>query len=109
MNPIALVAMALVGLLAVYLFIGQSDQQHSEQAAKEAVHQLDKAKFDKDFAAGWNGDKVAAPPAGEIEAKAAKLAQLEAEAEKKRQEAEKRTKEMQKGLDDMSGYKDGKK
>lgn len=105
MNPLALVGMALVGLLAVYLFIGKSNEQHSEQLVRQAKHELEVKKFDRDFAGAWNGEKIAAPAAGEIDAQAGKVQQLEADAEHQRQETKARTEEMQKALDEMAEYK----
>ncbi len=87
MNPLSLVGMALVGLLAVWIFLGSSSEQRADQALRQAKQDLAAAEFDRDFATAWNGDKkLSAPSAGVIAERASKVAALQSEAELRKAE-----------------------
>ena len=101
-NPAILIGMAIVGLLAVMIYLGASDKNSKNIELAQEKQRLESMKFDKDFADFGEGKKIESPTDEEMTAQKAKIADLE---EKKRLadlEDERRRAEMQKTLDNMA-------
>jgi hypothetical protein len=101
-NPAVLIGMAVVGLLAVMIYLGASDKNSKNIELTQEKQRLESMQFDKDFSDFGEGRKVGSPTDAELTAQKTKIADLE---EKKRLadlEDEKRRAEMQKTLDNMA-------
>ncbi|HGH3186198.1 hypothetical protein I0P11_18555 [Acinetobacter baumannii] len=104
MNPLALVGMAALGLLAVFIFLGANERSTRNIEINQQKHELESAEFDRDFAKFLNNEKLEAPSDADISAKKHEIKELEAKKKLADAENEKRMAEMQKSLDQMSGY-----
>lgn len=105
MNPFALVALALVGLLAVSIYLGASSKSSQTMEIKSQKHELEVMKFDRDFSNFLEGEKVSKPTVEEIQKQQKTVAVLEEKKRLSEVEEEKRRAEMQKSIDELSGYK----
>ena len=97
-----MIGMAIVGLLAVMIYLGASDKNSKSIELTHEKQRLESMRFDKDFADFGEGKKVGSPTNEELKAQKTKIADLE---EKKRLadlEDERRRAEMQKTLDNMA-------
>ena len=92
-NPAILIGMAIVGLLAVMIYLGASDKNSKNIELAQEKQRLESMKFDKDFADFGEGKKIESPTDAEMTAQKAKIADLE---------DEKRRAELQKTLDNMA-------
>ncbi len=71
-----LIATPLAALILFFTLTGKEEVKQ-EQRLQQATHELDKQKFDDDFADAWNH-----LPPGEIEKRKGKVKELEAEVAK---------------------------
>ncbi len=102
LNPAILIGMAVVGLLAVMIYLGASDKNSKSIELTHEKQRLESMQFDKDFADFGEGKRVGSPTDEDLKAQKTKIADLE---EKKRLadlEDEKRRLELQKTLDNMA-------
>ena len=104
MNPLALVGMAALGLLAVFIFLGANERSTRNIEINQQKHELESAEFDRDFVKFLNNEKLETPSDADISAKKQEIKELEAKKKLADAENEKRMAEMQKSLDQMSGY-----
>ncbi len=102
MSPLSLIGMAMVGLLAVWIFLGSSGEQRADQAQRQAKQELAAAEFDRDFAKSWNGEKLDAPAASVIAEKASTVRTLQIEAERKKAETAAQEQEIKDELKKMA-------
>lgn len=108
MNPALLIGMAVVGLLAVMIYLGSSDKNSKSIELTQEKQRLEAMQFDKDFGNFLEGKKVESPEDKDFQAQKEKIKQLE---EKKRLadlEEEKQRAEMQKTLAEMAGQTEEK-
>lgn len=102
LNPAVFIGMAIVGLLAVMIYLGASEKSSNNIELTHEKQRLDSMQFDKDFDSFLEGKGVESPSDEDFKAQEVKISQLE---EKKRiaeLEEEKRRAEMQKTLDQMA-------
>ncbi|WP_375591506.1 hypothetical protein [Acinetobacter baumannii] len=104
MNPLALIGMAALGLLAVFIFLGANERSTRNLEINQQKHELESAEFDRDFAKFLKNEDLNSPDEAEILAKKQQIKELEAKKKAADAENEKRMAEMQKSLDEMSGY-----
>ena len=104
MNPLALVGMAALGLLAVFIFLGANERSTRNLEINQQKHELESAQFDRDFSKFLNDEKLESPSEADISAKKQEIKELVAYAQDRQIMIEKRMAEMQKSLDQMSGY-----
>ena len=58
MNPVGVIGVSIVGLLAVWLYLNHSDQVQLQQTQQQAEMRCQQARFDVDFAKKWgDGDR----------------------------------------------------
>ena len=58
MNPLALVGMAALGLLAVFIFLGANERSTRNLEINQQKHELESAQFDRDFSKFLNDEKL---------------------------------------------------
>ena len=104
MNPFAVVALALVGLLAITIYLSSSERGTKNLEISQQKQELDTMKFDKDFSNFLDGGKPSKPSDEEISEKAVQIKRLEEEKRLAEIENEKRNKELQKSIDKLPGY-----
>jgi hypothetical protein len=103
-NPLALVGMAALGLLAVFIFLGANERSTRNIEINQKKHELESSEFDRDFSKFIKNEDLNSPTDAEILAKKDQIQELEAKKKAADLENEKRMSEMQKSLDQMSGY-----
>lgn len=105
MNPFALVALAIIGVLAISIYIGASNKSTQNIEMKSQKQELESMKFDKDFANFFEEKKLEKPTDEEIEIQKEKIEKSEARKRMLELEEDQRRNEMQKSIDELSGYK----
>lgn len=58
MNPLALVGMAALGLLAVFIFLGANERSTRNLEINQQKHELESAQFDRDFSKFLNDENL---------------------------------------------------
>ena len=105
MNPFALVALAIIGVLAISIYISASNKSTQNIEMKSQKQELESMKFDKDFANFFEEKKLEKPTDEEIEIQKEKIEKSEARKRMLELEEDQRRNEMQKSIDELSGYK----
>ena len=105
MNPFALVALAIFGVLAISIYIGANNKSNLNAEIQSQKQELESMKFDKDFANFFEDRKLEKPTDEEIRIQKEKIETSEARKRILDLEEDKRRSEMQKSIDELSGYK----
>ena len=106
MNPMALIGLAVVGLLAIMIYLGSSERSIQNIEINQKKHELETDKYDKDFSNFLENKPISKPNDTEIEAKKKEISELEERKKIADLENEKRRAEIQKNLDEMAGKKE---
>jgi len=86
-NPIVwLFVVAPAAAVAALLFVWVYQEQTERGELQREQIRIERQEFDRDFAAAWNGGKVEAPQASDLEKTRARVAALEARRDAKEQE-----------------------
>lgn len=102
LNPAVLVAMAVVGLLAIMIYLGASDKSNKNIELSQEKVRLETMKFDQDFENFKNGKEVERPHEEEIQAQKNKIKELEEQKRIADAEDAKRRAEIQTTLDQIA-------
>lgn len=102
LNPAVLIAMALVGLLAVMIYLGASDKSNKNIELSQEKIRLEAMKFDQDFESFTNGRSVERPNEEEVQAQKNRVKELEEQKRIADLEDAKRRKEIQTTLDQIA-------
>lgn len=91
MNPLVwLFVVAPAAAVAALLFVWVYQDQTDRGELQREQSRIERQEFDRDFAAAWNGEKIEAPQASDLEKTRARVASLEARRDAKDQEQCKR-------------------
>lgn len=102
MNPAILIGMAVVGLLAVMIYLGSSDKNSKNIELIHEKQKLESMLFDKDFKGFLEDRGVESPKDEDFKAQKERIAELEEKKKLAELEDEKRRAEMQKTLDELA-------
>ena len=102
LNPAVLIAMALVGLLAITIYLSASDKSNKNIELSQEKIRLEAMKFDQDFEDFKNGKEVERPNEEEIQAQRNRIKQLEEQKRIADLEDAKRRAEIQTTLDQIA-------
>lgn len=102
MHPFILMGLSIVGLLAVTIFISQSQKHDASIELQRQKHSVEVKKFDQDFSNFLESGTVEKPSSDELNNEIEKLHKLEAKKAAIDAETEKKLAELGKSIDELA-------